>query len=118
MRAREQPVPAEQSLEQTAASLRGRGRPLAERPRRELERTSGRLLGHVRVHDDALGGALAQSVAARAVTIGGDIAVGQSSGGDPRVLAHELAHAAQLSGTPSTGPLQLTQPGDAVEQGV
>jgi hypothetical protein len=44
--------------------------------------------------------------------------VGQSSGGDPRVLAHELAHAAQLSGTPSTGPLQLTQPGDAVEQGV
>jgi hypothetical protein len=57
-------------------------------------------------------------VSARAVTIGGDIAIGPEGAGHPGVLAHELAHAARLSGTPAHGPLRLSQPGDAVEQAV
>jgi hypothetical protein len=118
MHAREPAQSADQGLEQAAAALRGRGRPVPERPRRELERASGRLLGHVRIHDDAIGGALADAVSARAVTIGGHIAMGSGGAGHPGVLAHELAHAARQSGTPAHGPLALSQPGDAVEQSV
>jgi Domain of unknown function (DUF4157) len=113
----QQPVP-EPTLEQAASLLRGRGRPLPESTRRGLEHSSGRLLGHVRVHDDPLGSTLAESVAARAVTIGGDIAVGPGGAGQPRVLAHELAHAVRQSGTPFHGPLAPSSPGDAVEQAV
>jgi hypothetical protein len=75
-------------------------------------------LGHVRIHDDRFASALADSVSARAVTIGGDIALGSRSTGSSGVLAHELAHAARLSGRPSDGPLALSSPGDAVEQAV
>jgi hypothetical protein len=116
--AREPAQSSENQLEASAAALRGRGRPLPEQPRRALERASGRLLGHVRIHDDRLGGALADAVSARAVTIGGNIALGASAAGSSGVLAHELAHAAQLSGRPSGGPLALSGPGDAVEQAV
>jgi hypothetical protein len=118
MHARERPQSAEQALEPRAAALRGGGRPLPEGQRRDLERDSGRLLGHVRIHDDALAGQLAGAVSARAVTIAGDIALGPGSAGDSRVLAHELAHAARLSGTPAHGPLRVSNPGDAVEQAV
>jgi hypothetical protein len=118
MHAREPSEVGEQGLEQAAAALRGRGQPIPEGPRRQLERASGRLLGHVRIHDDGIAGALAEAVSARAVTIGGDIAIGPSGAGQPGVLAHELAHAARLTGTPRHGPLAVSQPGDAVEQSV
>ena len=118
MQATQQRQAPEPALEQAAGMLRGRGRPLPESARSMLERSGGRLLGHVRIHDDALGRTLADSVAARAVTIGGDIAVGPSGAGQPGVLAHELAHAVRGSGTPFHGPLALSTPGDAVEQAV
>lgn len=107
------PEPA--SLDQAAGALRGRGRPLSDAVRRPAERATGRLLGHVRVHDDALAGSVAAAVQARAVTFGGDIALG-AAGAGPGVLAHELAHAADLSGRPAQGPFAPTTPGDAVEQ--
>lgn len=117
MQARAQRPVSAPTLEQTASHLRGRGRPLSDSTREALEHASGRLFGHVRVHDDALGVALADAADARAVTIGGDIAIG-SSGGGQGVLAHELAHAAGQSGVPAHGPLQVSTPGDAVEQSV
>ena len=104
-------------MEAQARALRGRGVPLPDGLRTSLERESGRLLGHVRVHDDELGNALAAAVEARAVTVGGDIALAAGEGGSaPGVLEHELAHAIQQTGTPAQGPLVLTSPGDAVEQ--
>ncbi len=97
--------------------MRGRGRPLSEPVRAQLERSTGTRLAHVRVHDDALAHSLSAAVSARAFTVGGDIALG-SAGADAGLLAHELAHAVQQTGTPAHGPLAATAPGDAVEQAV
>ncbi len=104
-------------VETAARALRGRGRPLSEPVREGLERQTGKRLAHVRVHDDALAHSLAASVGARAVTVGGDVALGAGiEGRTPGILAHELAHAAQQAATPAHGPLAVTMPGDAVEQ--
>lgn len=111
------PAPVSPEVEAQARALRGRGTPLPDGLRASLERGSGRLLGHVRVHDDDLGNALAAAVEARAVTVGGDIALAAGEAGSaPGVLEHELAHAIQQTGTPAQGPLVVTSPGDAVEQ--
>ena len=64
--------------------------------------------------------ALTRSVSARAFTTGADVyfAGGEyrpgSSEGD-RLLAHELTHVVQQRGAPASGPLQVSQPGDALE---
>ena len=111
------PASVAPEIETAARSLRGRGRPLPEPEREALERETGKRLAHVRVHDDALAHSLAASVSARALTVGGDIALGAGPDGrGPGVLAHELAHAAQQAATPMHGPLAVTMPGDSIEQ--
>ena len=87
------------------------------------ERMSGVLddpLSDVSVHHDAAADQLATAVSARAFTVGSDVYFAQdqyrpgSSAGD-ELLAHELTHVAQQRGAPTSGPLTVSEPGDALE---
>ena len=74
----------------------------------------------VRVHADASADALARSVSARAFTTGSDVyfAAGEYRPGTSEgnsLLAHELAHVVQQRGAPTSGPLTVSNPGDALE---
>ena len=72
------------------------------------------------MHTDETADQLARSVSARAFTTGSDVyfAKGEhqpgSSGGD-QLLTHELAHVVQQRDAPTTGPLTVSMPGDALE---
>ena len=77
-------------------------------------------LSDVTVHTDDTADALNRSVSARAFATGTDVyfARGEynpgSSDGD-HLIAHELAHVVQQRGAASSGPLTVSQPGDAME---
>jgi hypothetical protein len=77
-------------------------------------------LGDVTVHTDDTADQLNRSVSAKAFATGTDVyfAKGEynpgSAEGD-RLLAHELAHVVQQRGAASTGPLTVSNPGDALE---
>ena len=86
------------------------------------ERLSGSLgdLSDVRVHTDDTADRLNRSVSARAFATGTDVffAQGEYNPGSPdgdKLIAHELAHVVQQRGAPSSGPLTVSQPGDAME---
>jgi hypothetical protein len=108
-------------VQTTIARARGGGGALDARAR---DRFAGRLgdpLSDVRVHADAGADALARSVSARAFTTGSDLffASGEyrpGTGDGDRLLAHELAHVVQQRGAPTTGPLTVSEPGDAFER--
>jgi len=75
----------------------------------------------VRVHTGDSAAALARAVSARAFTVGNDIFFGAgeyrpgtSSGNE--LIAHEAAHVVQQRGAPMSGPLTVSQPGDALER--
>ena len=78
-------------------------------------------LSDVRVHTDATADTLNRSVSARAFATGSDVyfAKGEynpgSESGD-KLIAHELAHVVQQRGASSSGPLSVSQPGDAMER--
>jgi hypothetical protein len=77
-------------------------------------------LGAVRLHTDATASRLASSVSARAFTVGSDVFFGAGefrphTAPGRALLAHELTHVAQQRGAPTSGPLSVTDPGDAVE---
>lgn len=72
------------------------------------------------MHTDDTADALSKSVSARAFTTGNDVyfARGEYSPGTEqgnRLLAHELSHVVQQRGAPTTGPMVVSQPGDALE---
>jgi hypothetical protein len=77
-------------------------------------------LGDVTVHTDDMADQLNRSVSARAFATGTDVyfAKGEynpgSSDGD-RLIAHELAHVVQQRGAANSGPLTVSNPGDALE---
>lgn len=77
-------------------------------------------LSDVRVHTDDVADRLNRSVSARAFATGSDVyfARGQynpgSAAGD-KLIAHELAHVVQQRGAPTSGPLTVSTPGDAME---
>ena len=77
-------------------------------------------LGDVTVHTDDTADQLNRSVSARAFATGTDVyfAKGEyapgSADGD-RLIAHELAHVVQQRGAANSGPLTVSQPGDALE---
>jgi hypothetical protein len=107
-------------VEGAIASRRGSGRPLDGGTRERVSEKLGDPLADVRVHDDAAASDLARSVSARAFTTGTDVyfAEGEyrpgTSDGD-RLLAHELTHVVQQRGAPTSGPLTVSEPGDALE---
>jgi Domain of unknown function (DUF4157) len=107
------------AVQDTISSTRGGGASLDSGVQ---DRFSGSLgdLSDVRVHTDDTADRLNRSVSARAFATGTDVyfAKGEyspgSSSGD-KLIAHELAHVVQQRGAPSSGPLTVSQPGDALE---
>jgi hypothetical protein len=112
---------AHPEVERGINSARGGGAALDAGSRDRIAPALGDDLADVRVHTDANADALARSVSARAFTTGSDVffASGEyrpgTSGGDD-LLGHELAHVVQQRGAPTSGPLVVSQPGDALEQ--
>ena len=103
------------------AAARGRGAPLDPALEAQASGALGDSFGDVRVHTDALAGALARSVEARAFTTGADIffASGEFRPQSPsgrELIAHELTHVAQQRGAPVAGDMVVSQPGDALER--
>jgi Domain of unknown function (DUF4157) len=111
---------AHPDVESTIARTRGSGNTLDGGTRERIGAGLGDPLSDVRVHTDDTADQLTSSVSARAFTTGSDVyfAKGEyspgSSAGD-QLLAHELSHVVQQRGAPTSGPLQVSQPGDALE---
>lgn len=108
------------AIEGTIAQMRGGGRPVDSAARARMEGASGAALGDVRAHTGPDAHQLARSVQARAFAVGrdlffaeGEYRPGTTEGAD--LLTHELAHVAQQADAPTSGPLKVTQPGDAIE---
>jgi hypothetical protein len=101
-------------------STRGAGTGLAADVAGRMSGTLGDL-SDVRVHTDDTADQLNRSVSARAFATGTDVyfAKGEynpgSATGD-KLIAHELAHVVQQRGSSSSGPLTVSQPGDAMER--
>jgi hypothetical protein len=104
----------------TIATTNGSGHTLDDSARGRLAPAVGDPLDDVRVHTDPTADALARSVSARAFTTGSDVyfAAGEyrpgTKDGDS-LLAHELTHVTQQRGAPTSGPLTVSEPGDALE---
>ena len=111
---------AHPDVEATIAQSRGSGGQLDAGVRNKVAPSFGDPLSDVRVHTDDTADSLARSVSARAFTTGSDLyfAKGEyqpgTQGGD-QLLAHELSHVVQQRGAPTSGPLVVSQPGDALE---
>jgi Domain of unknown function (DUF4157) len=108
-------------IEAAIAASRGTGRPLDIGTASRVGGALGDSFGDVRVHTGDDAAALARSVSARAFTVGSDIFFGSGeyrpgSSGGGELLAHELAHVVQQRGAAQTGPLTVSQPGDALER--
>ena len=108
---------AHPDVESAIAAGRGSGAPVDARGLKPELRGE---FADVCVHTDGAADALARSVQARAFTTGSDVwfAAGEyrpGTGEGDRLLAHELAHVVQQRGAPETGPLMVSQPGDALE---
>jgi hypothetical protein len=104
----------------TIATSNGSGHTLDPAARERLAPHVGDDLGDVRVHTDTTADALARSVSARAFTTGTDVyfAAGEYRPGTrdgDSLLAHELTHVTQQRGAPTSGPLTVSEPGDAME---
>ncbi len=100
-------------------ATRGSGAGLPAGVRERFEGDLGPL-GDVTVHTDDTADQLNRSVSAKAFATGTDVyfAKGEynpgSADGD-RLIAHELAHVVQQRGAANTGPLSVSNPGDALE---
>jgi hypothetical protein len=111
---------AHPDVEAAIARSRGGGSPLDPGTRERLSPALGDPLSDVRVHTDDGADALTNAVAARAFATGSDVffAQGEYRPGSPegeRLLAHELTHVVQQRGAPTSGPLEVSQPGDPLE---
>jgi Domain of unknown function (DUF4157) len=77
-------------------------------------------LSDVRVHTDPTAHDLNHAVSAKAFATGSDVYFAKdqykpgTSDGD-KLIAHELAHVVQQRGAPTSGPLTVSNPGDAME---
>ena len=107
------------AVQSTIDSTRGGGQALDSGVAERLSPSLGDL-SDVRVHTDSTANELNHSVAARAFATGTDVYFAQdqykpnTSDGD-RLIAHELAHVVQQRGAPTSGPLTVSNPGDAME---
>jgi Domain of unknown function (DUF4157) len=108
-------------VEAAIAASRGHGRRLDSNTATQLEGALGDSMQDVRVHTDPQAAALTRAVSARAFTVGNDIffSAGEYNPGSAagaELIAHEAAHVVQQRGAPPTGPLTVSQPGDALER--
>lgn len=111
---------AHPDVEAAIARSRGGGQALDAGTREQVAPNVGDELADVRVHTGPEADALTRSVSARAFTTGSDVyfAEGEyqpkTSEGE-RLLTHELTHVVQQRGAATSGPLVVSQPGDALE---
>ena len=107
-------------VQSTINSTRGGGSTLDPGVSARMEPSLGDL-SDVRVHTGSTADSLNTAVAARAFATGTDVYFAQgeykpnTTDGD-RLIAHELAHVVQQRGAPTSGPLTVSQPGDALER--
>jgi hypothetical protein len=107
-------------VQSTINSSRGAGASLDPGVAARMESSLGDL-SDVRVHTGDTADSLNTAVSARAFATGSDVyfAAGEykpnTADGD-RLIAHELAHVVQQRGAPTSGPLTVSQPGDALER--
>jgi len=108
------------SVERAISSSRGSGASLDRGVQEKFAPQLGDSLGDVKIHADSTADALARSVSARAFATGSDVYFAQgeykpgTADGD-KLLAHELTHVVQQRGAPTSGPMTVSQPGDAME---
>jgi hypothetical protein len=100
-----QASPVSETLETRITGARRRGRPMDDHLQAEFEYQFGRSLSDVRIHTDAEADHLSRELNANAFTTGRDVFFreGDYQPGSPegkRLLAHELTHVAQQSGSP------------------
>jgi hypothetical protein len=111
---------AHPDVEAAISRTRGGGQNLDDNTRQNVGGQLGDSLADVRVHTDDHANQLASSVSARAFTTGTDVyfAKGEhnpASTDGQQLLAHELTHVVQQRGASTSGPLTVSQPGDALE---
>ena len=100
---------------QAITSLKGGGQPLPASERAFFEPRFGRNFNQVHVHSDNKAARTAQSINARAFTLGNDVVfgAGQYSPGtvsSRRLLAHELTHVVQQKGVSPEGGNAVASP--------
>ncbi|HSS48480.1 MAG TPA: DUF4157 domain-containing protein [Thermoanaerobaculia bacterium] len=100
--------------------LRSAGEPLSSPVRSHMESRFGRDFSQVRVHTDERSAEASQAVGARAFTAGRSIVFGAGhyqpeTGPGRTLLAHELTHVVQQSGT-TGAPSQVGAAGDPAER--
>jgi hypothetical protein len=108
-------------VEAAIAAASGSGRSLDSGVSGHVGGALGDSFDDVRVHHDDHAAALSRAVSARAFTVGRDIffAAGEyrpETAGGRELLSHELAHVVQQRGAAQSGPLSVSQPGDALER--
>jgi hypothetical protein len=108
-------------VEAAIGAARGGGRPAQPGVADRVGAALGDSLSDVRVHTDDGAAALARSVSARAFTVGSDIFFGPgeyqpATDAGRELLTHELVHVVQQRGAAHSGPLTVSQPGDALER--
>ena len=107
------------SVQSKIDSTRGSGAALDTNVANKLSPSLGDL-SDVRVHTDSTAHDLNHAVSAKAFATGSDVYFAKdqykpnTTDGD-KLLAHELAHVAQQRGAPTSGPLTVSNPGDAME---
>lgn len=109
------------SVQRLIADRAGHGSRLDSGMERWADRRLAPGMPAVGIHTDATANALAQSVSARAFTVRNDIffsggAYQPHTSRGRELVAHELAHVAQQQGAATSGPLKVSQPGDALER--
>jgi hypothetical protein len=107
-------------VQSTINATRGSGASLDSGVQNRLSPSLGDL-SDVRVHTGDTADSLNTAVAARAFATGTDVYFAKdqykpnTSDGD-KLIAHELAHVVQQRGAPTSGPLTVSNPGDALER--
>ena len=102
------------------AAMSGKGTRLDRQTIGSLSKTHGDV-SDARIHTGHDADKLARSVNATAFTVGQDVFF-RNGTYDPgskkgkELIAHELTHVVQQRGAPADGPLQVSQPGDALER--
>ena len=105
--AQEEGIPSSETASPgTREVLHSAGRPLDPASREAMETRFGHDFGQVRVHTDEQAAESAQSMDARAYTVGQEVVFGSGqyapqSGLGQQLLSHELAHVAQQAAQPS-----------------
>jgi hypothetical protein len=111
---------APQAVESAIDGARGQGSPLDREARADMEHAFGADFGGVRIHQDDRSHQLNRALDAQAFTSGHDVffsrgAYQPGTSGGRELLAHELTHVVQQTGTVQE-KLTVNDPGDSYEQ--